>query len=192
MCVSLFTAIVSDHNYRDLKNNYYNDSMMFCLHMNGRLLLGLLSEGGEQGRADLRDSLLVNELQALVDGVCTNDAALARVEEDAAHAGVSTFGLGVLGKEAVGVDNQLERDIAVLEELHLLLHEGLVLLAGFLEDLVDQGQVALAAADVHLGLHELDQALKDQQLEELAVLSLVGKLALNDLLLGLLVDTLDV
>jgi len=193
VCVCVFTAIVSDHNYRDLKNNYYNDSMMFCLHMNGGFLyLGLFGERREQSRSDLGDGLLVDELQAFVDGVRANNTALACVQDHTAHAGIGALSLRVFGEETIRIDDKLQGDIAVLEELDFLLHECLVLFAGLLEDLIDKGEIALAAADVDLSLHKLDKALHNQELEELAVLSLISKLALYDLFLGLFVDTLNV
>lgn len=113
--------------------------MMFCLDMSDLLNLGLLGERREQGSSDLGNRLLVDKLQALIDGVRAHNAAFAGVQKNATHARVSALDVAVLREEAVRVDDKLEGHVAVLEELDFLLHEGLVLFSCLLVDLINEG-----------------------------------------------------
>lgn len=169
--------------------------MMFAavcrLHVHLSGLLWLFIHAWEKHLADLGNGLLVNELESLINSVRAHNTALTRVEHDTSHAGGGTVGLVVLGKEPLVFEGDLEGHILTLEELYFALHEIFVFSGGLLVDFLNQGEVALSASNENLTFHELDQALKDQILQEFLVLGDVELLSLDHLVLSVLVQLLN-
>lgn len=143
--------------------------MMFDVRVPVFDFFGWLFEAREEQAAYLWDSLLVDQSQSFIESVLADDSPLSRVKHDTAHAGVRAFCVIVLGKELLIFKDEPQRNVLVFEEAHFALHEVLVLFCGCLIDRLHKFEVTLATAQVHFGLHELDESLQDQVLHQVLI-----------------------
>ena len=135
-----------------------------------RNLHSLSLHGREEHASHLGNGLLEGHFEAIVESLGAHDAVLASIHNEATKAGVSRVLSVVLRQELCLVNLDFARQlVAALERFDLRKHGALILLNSIADDGLEDADIALAAAQSHLGLNQLDQTLHEQVFEEVGV-----------------------
>ena len=150
--------------------------------LDGFLGLGGLCEAWKQLLSNFGYRLTIHQLKSLIKSVRANNATATGVHKDAAHTG---FGWQITGfvelrEISVVIKDQVDDHILFFVGFHLCLEQLLIFVSCLGQDTLDNGGIALTASNVNFGLHESDESLHDEILDEITVFIWLLLLCLNE------------
>ena len=139
-----------------------------------RYAVSLLLVRGEEGFADVRDRLLVDEHHAVVERLRAHDSVLLSEHDESAEAGF-VRGIRVPAREETGLVNFnfTGKVVLSLELDNLAQHFALVFFDSVVFNALNKREVLLATTQHNLWLNHLDQTLHEQLVQKVFINALV-------------------